>query len=434
MLKHLGPGLIITASIVGSGELIVTTKVGADVGFTLLWFIIIGCLVKVFVQVELGRQAILEGLTTLEIFDRMPGPRFIVSWIVWLWLAMFVAVFFQASGIVGGAAEVFFAGRGEGARVFWVVAVAASGALLLLWGKYWVIQTFSTAMVAVFTLFTIVAVLALAGTDYAISWEQLSSGLSFQIPDDLTTAISAFGIIGVGATELVYYPYWCVEKGYARFVGSRHEGEDPAWEARAAGWLRVMHWDAWISAAIYTGATIAFYLLGAAVLHAGQLEVTDNDLILTLSQMYQKSFGAPGFWLFLCGAFMVLYSTFFVSTASNARLLADGLAVFGVIRYKSPRQRQLVTRAACVFFPALGATIFLSGVAKGTVTLVTIGAVAQALMLTPLAYCGLYLRYKRTPRVLAPGPVWDVFLWLSGISIAAVGFYKFVQIVRDWLP
>ena len=42
MIKHLGPGLIITACIVGSGELIATPKVGAEYGFSLLWFIIAG--------------------------------------------------------------------------------------------------------------------------------------------------------------------------------------------------------------------------------------------------------------------------------------------------------------------------------------------------------------------------------------------------------
>ena len=37
ILGHLGPGLIIAGSIVGSGELIATTKTGAEAGFTLLW-------------------------------------------------------------------------------------------------------------------------------------------------------------------------------------------------------------------------------------------------------------------------------------------------------------------------------------------------------------------------------------------------------------
>ncbi|MDA7559541.1 Nramp family divalent metal transporter [bacterium] len=111
--KQLGPGLIISANIVGSGELIVTTKVGADVGFILLWFIILGCIVKVFLQVELGRYALTHGKTTLQAMDAVPGPRFSFiwrwlnlraegSWLVWCWIIMFIATFFQVSGMVGG--------------------------------------------------------------------------------------------------------------------------------------------------------------------------------------------------------------------------------------------------------------------------------------------------------------------------------------------
>ena len=36
ILRQIGPGLIITATIVGSGELIVTPKLGASAGVTLL--------------------------------------------------------------------------------------------------------------------------------------------------------------------------------------------------------------------------------------------------------------------------------------------------------------------------------------------------------------------------------------------------------------
>ena len=75
LLRHLGPGFIITATIVGSGELIVTPKLGATVGFSLLWFIILGCALKVFVQIQLARTAVATGKTTLEALDSMPGPR-----------------------------------------------------------------------------------------------------------------------------------------------------------------------------------------------------------------------------------------------------------------------------------------------------------------------------------------------------------------------
>jgi len=64
ILRQLGPGLIIAGSIVGAGELIATTAVGAEAGFVLLWLIIIGCLIKVFVQIEFGRYTITSGRTT----------------------------------------------------------------------------------------------------------------------------------------------------------------------------------------------------------------------------------------------------------------------------------------------------------------------------------------------------------------------------------
>src|SRR5690606_2078311 len=51
-LRFFGPGLIVSASIVGAGELITATALGAEAGFVLLWLVIFSTLVKVAVQVE----------------------------------------------------------------------------------------------------------------------------------------------------------------------------------------------------------------------------------------------------------------------------------------------------------------------------------------------------------------------------------------------
>src|SRR4029450_3301098 len=91
LVRHLGPAFIITATIVGSGELIVTPKLGAAVGFSLLWFIVFGCVLKVFVQIELARTAIATGQSTLAALDTLPGPRWRVAWGLWLWLRMYSA-------------------------------------------------------------------------------------------------------------------------------------------------------------------------------------------------------------------------------------------------------------------------------------------------------------------------------------------------------
>ena len=73
-LRHLGPGMILAGSVVGSGELIVTTKLGALAGFGLLWFVLLSCVVKVVVQAELARHTIASGETFLKVFNTLPGP------------------------------------------------------------------------------------------------------------------------------------------------------------------------------------------------------------------------------------------------------------------------------------------------------------------------------------------------------------------------
>ena len=84
-LRRVGPGMVLAASIVGSGELIATTTLGAQVGFAALWIILVSCAIKPVVQGELGRYTIATGHTGLEGFNRMPGPRLGVSWMVWAW-------------------------------------------------------------------------------------------------------------------------------------------------------------------------------------------------------------------------------------------------------------------------------------------------------------------------------------------------------------
>ncbi len=425
-LRFIGPGLIVTASIVGSGELIVTPRVASENGFKLLWLILLGCMVKVFVQIELGRYAVAHGVTTLQALNQIPGPRFRVSWILWVWLIVFLAIISQVGGIIGGTAEVLAAGGVPVDRRWIAVAVGGSCAVFLALGRYKLVEVVSTALVVVFTVATVVAVGALQWSEFRISGADILDGFRFQLPDKFSTAFAALGIIGVGASELIYYPYWCLEKGYAARIGSR---ESAGWLERAQGWVRVMRVDAWISMIIYTSATAAFYLLGAAVLHAKALKVSDQEMIPTLANMYLGSFGPWGLWVFLVGAAAVLYSTAFAATASNARLLADALELFGLKRYANAEARARTIKICCVLLPAYGTAVYLASGAP--VTLVMISGLGQALLLPFLAGAAIYFRYRRLDPALRPGPLWTTLLWLSAICMGAAGAYQlFEQITR----
>jgi Mn2+/Fe2+ NRAMP family transporter len=427
--SHLGPGLIISASIVGSGELIVTPKVGAASGFALLWFIIFACIVKVFVQVELARLAIVERVTTLEALDSVPGPRFRVSWLLWFWLFMYLGLVFQIGGLIGGCVLVFQTMGVNVSPNTLLIAITASGAVLLVTGRYKTVEVGATLMVAMFTLSTIVAMIALQWTPYRVSASDIAEGLRFNLPASFTVAFAAFGITGVGASELIYYPYWCLEKGYARHVGVRDDS--PAWRTRLAGWIRVLHTDAALSLVIYTGATIAFYILGAAVLHGQGMQVTDRELIETLRQMYEQTLGATGAWVFLVGAFAVLYSTFFVATASNARLFADAAQLFGLTRYKDAAARLRMVQAACVGLPIASATAYF--LVPQPVVLVLIGAVGQALMLPFLGGAALYFHHRRLAGVIDSSTTWGLLLWVAALSMMLAGGYQLVQTIQPML-
>ncbi len=422
ILRQIGPGLIIAAAIVGSGELIVTPKLGASAGFTLLWFIILGCVLKVFIQVELGRVTLSKGLSTLETMNLVPGPRVVVSWLLWLWAVMFAATVFQIAGMVGAVASVLaIAGLNVSVKVL-AVGIGLGTAIVLILGRYKLIESASTWMVVAFTACTMVAVVALQFTPYAVTAANLAEGFSFNLPPSFTVAFAAFGIIGVGASELIYYPYWCLEKGYARHVG-RPDGT-PAWDERARGWMRVLRTDAWVSCAVYTSATLAFYILGAAILHAKKLDVTNADMIPTLAHMYQETFGAWSLPLFLIGAVAVLYSTIFVATASNARLLTDALVVFKVRTFASDAERQRTVRWLCAIVPAAWTLLYV--IWGSPVTLVFVGAVAQGMMIPFLALAALWLHYTHTEPALRTGLVWRICLWVSAASMSAVGLYQVV--------
>jgi hypothetical protein len=148
-------------------------------------------------------------------------------------------------------------------------------------------------------------------------------------------------------------------------------------------------------------------------------------MIETLAHMYRESFGTWSFYIFLTGAFFVLYSTAFVATASNARLLADGLTIFKVVRYPTPEHRVRMVRFLVILLPALSGGLFL--VWEKPVTLVFVGAVAQGIMLPFLAGAALYFRHRRTEAALRPGGLWTVCLWVAALSMIAAGLYQVLQ-------
>lgn len=431
-LRHLGPGLILSASIVGSGELIATTALGAQVGFVILWLVIFSTLVKVAVQVELARWTISTGQPALTGYNKVPPKLGPIGWVNLLWVVMALSKVLQIGGIVGGVAvalSIMMPIGGDplgGTSIgIWTAIVTVGSIALLYSNRYSLIEFGAMLLVVIFSFVTLVIAFGLPFTPFAFDAADLLSGLTFTIPAGaIGAAIAMFGITGVGADEITFYTYWCVEKGYARHVGPNDGSEE--WARRAKGWISVMYKDAFVSWVIYTFGTLAFFIMGAAVLHPQGLAPAGNGMITTLSRMYTDTIGEWASLLFLIGAVAVLGSTLWAAIPSWARMYTNLLSVVGVLDWRDSDARLRWIRGFTVALPIIWAAAYLF--IQSPVIMVQIGGVMTGVFLLGVVVAVWYLRRTEIDPRIYGGGLFNALLIVSSIAIILLGIYTALNV------
>lgn len=429
-LRFLGPSFILIGSIVGSGELILTTNFGARVGFAGLWFVLLACVCKTIIQAELGRYTISSGDTCLQAFDRLPGPRYRVSWFIWLYVLFQLVGLINGGAILGSTGQVLSVAMPVFPQQVWALIIAGVNVAILLIGRYGFLERASLAMVITFSATTVIGAVALQLKEGAVPAGTALSGLLVDVapligPAVLATTVATFAGTGVSGGELMAYTYWCVEKGYARYAGEAEPGE--AWAKRARGWIRVMQYDVWLATLIFTVTTCAFFWLGAGILHPTGKTPTDAQMILTLQEIYTGSLGKWAAVLFLVGGFFVLYSTIFSGTAGTSRLYADLLGVYRIVDFSDFQRRMKWIRIFTVLVPLIQAGTFMMHSKPQTV--LTLSAAANGFLIPIIAFGTIWLRRHRTDKRIQPTWVTDLLLWTCALVIAAVsGVYVYLQV------
>ncbi|GAA4521464.1 Nramp family divalent metal transporter [Brachybacterium paraconglomeratum] len=426
-LRFLGPGMITSAAVVGSGELLTATTLGAQVGFMLLWLVLVSTFLKVWVQIELARWSISTGRVALDGYKDVPPKIGGRGWISWLVLFMFLQFFIGQAGVISASAFAFstlfpigpdpysLLSIGVWVAILVVVAIAIHAA-----NRYAVVENISTVLVLLVTAFAITMVFLLNGTEFAWSLADLGDGMRFEIAAGaFGVALAMFGMTGVGAGETTAYTYWVVEKGYAAWTGPNDGSE--SWVARARGWISVMKVDAWVSWVIYTVSTAAFYILGAAVLHPQGLVPEGNDVMLTISSIFDSAVGRWGGVLFLIGAGLAMFKTILANVPSLGRQVGHTLAIFGAYDWNDQQARIRWQRVIMIILP-IGWGILGTAVSS-PLALVIIAGILNAIFLIGVAAATMYLSYKQTDPRIRDGAPTMVMLWISAIAIVFVGIY-----------
>lgn len=194
-LRFLGPGMITSAAVVGSGELLTATTLGAEVGFLLLWLVLVSTFVKVWVQIELARWSISTGKVAVTGYNEVPPRIAGRGWMAWLVLLMFVQFLVSQAGVISASAFAFSTLLPIGGDPYsllsigtWVAILVVIAIAIHVANKYTVVEGVSTALVFAVTAFAVVLVFLIRATEFSWTIGDLADGMRFQI------ALGAMGV------------------------------------------------------------------------------------------------------------------------------------------------------------------------------------------------------------------------------------------------
>ena len=414
-LKFIGPSVIVTGSVVGSGSIVMTPLLGAAAGFLLLWWLLLSMWSKPIIQAEISRYVVVTKKTFLEAFADMPGFKTTIqgkttSWLVWF---MFIGVIPSIAGMGGLAGAVAEAGNTMFPLLsteVWVFISCLITWLLLYFGSYRSLERTLLAMVLFFSFMTLIIALAMQSTEYQVNLNQISEGLSFSLPTEyLPLALAVFGFTGISYGEIMAYTYWCLEKGYAENTGNDIEEKKH--------WIKTMQTDVWVTVFFITIGTLPFFFLGAGVLNnVPELQESlatssfwDVDVISSLQNMFSLVLGGWAKWLFIILAFFVLFSTLLSGTAAFTRTISDYLISMGLVREKTDTRTKLIKLIAFVI-PFLSGLFYF--ILPNPITLLLIAGIWAAMGLPIVNIGALYLVNKLEP-ALQPKVSTKVILWVS---------------------
>ena len=273
--RIIGPGLVVAATGVGAADLVATLIAGQKFGYTLLWCVVVGCVMKIVLVEGAGRYSLATGRTIFE------GWRSLGIWTTW-YFAPYIVIW----GFVYGAAAMAgtglaLAGLTGVLSVTWWGIISGLIGLALVWtGRY---STFEKVLAALVGLMFVTMVGAALLTTPNIP--ELLTGLAPRIPDGgLVNTLALAGGVG-GTITLAAYGYWLREKGWS-----------------TPSYMRVMRIDNTVAYVVTGIFVLATLIVGAELLYSTSVAIEQGDAgLVDLAVVLQDRYGQWAGKVFLVG-------------------------------------------------------------------------------------------------------------------------------------
>lgn len=294
-LRSLGPGLIIAALVFGPSKMTITSKLGANYGFALLWIIVIAIFFMVIFTTMSARigyatqQSLLSTITA-----RWGRPAGIIAGIG----IFLVCTSFQAGNSVG--VGVALAELTHTTVTPWIIAFNIIGISLLFFrGFYRTLEILMIALIGIMLLAFIITVF-LAKPDPV----QTAAGFIPSVPEGSQGLVIAFMASCFSIVGAFYQSYLVQERRRIQKTGAQRKSDS-------------------ITGIIILGFMSAIVMICAAtVLHPNGIRVnTATDM----SKALEPLFGKYASGLFLIGLFAASFSSIVGNAGVGGTLLGDAL-------------------------------------------------------------------------------------------------------------
>ena len=449
ILACLGPGLVWCSDMVGSGEIILTTRTGAILGLGVLWAVVIGIFLKYWMGLSGAHYTVCTGEGMMDMFARIPGPK---NWVVWTVIFVQLIAAGLSMGSIAAACATFINNLIPDIPVFWAGLIVSLFGFWTAWaGGFKPLKILLSSFVAII----VVGVLYIAIQVFP-PINDLLDGLRFAVPpvpewaqalgesaNPWEDILPLMGWAAGGFASQVWYTYWVMGDQYGATAG-RKNGQ-PADEAALKdmttdeaktirGWIKVVRLDASLAMSLTLGLTICFLIAGAVILRPKELAPSGQEVALTLSGIFSHEWGVFGSKLFLLTGVAALTGTLFAQMAGWPRLLADGFRICIPAFGKKFSWKFQFRIFLVIFFITNIGIVFSMGYRP--LVLVKIAAICDGLLLTPLQalwiFVGLYwvmpkLLPKQAYALLKPH-------WIHGVFLIAAffvfGYFCFFQMPK----
>ena len=299
-LKKLGPGLLFAGAAIGVSHLVQSTRAGADFGLGLLWALLLVNLFK-YPFFQFGpRYASATGESLLDGYKKL-GKGILITYYILTFATMFT-IQTAVTIVTAGLASSLF---GDFISIeMWTVIILIICLLLLIVGRYNLLDTLIKIIIVTLTISTLAAVIAAIynNTD-VISLTQILPKETLEIG----FLIAFMGWMPAPLDISVWHSLWAIEK----------KKDDRSFNTKSA----LFDFNIGYVSTIILG--ICFVLLGYLVMYSQNETFSSNggQFANQLIDMYTSSLGSWSYVIIGIAAFTTMFSTTLTTLDASPRAM-----------------------------------------------------------------------------------------------------------------